>query len=83
MLDRIVEALLAAVSSVPAWMVGEDSPNFLLIQTMFAVLLLVIYRVRHLHETGSRRCGALHEKHVALFQGQGMSVRNFHAFACQ
>ena len=42
MLDRIVEALLAAVSSVPAWMVGEDLPNFLLIQTMFAVLLLVI-----------------------------------------
>jgi hypothetical protein len=81
MLDRIVDALLAAVSSVPAWMVGEDSPNFLLIQTMFAVAASH-YRVRHLHEAGSRRCGALHEKHVALFQGQGMSVRNSHAFAC-
>ena len=74
MLDRIVEGLLAAVSAVPAWMVGEDSPNFLLIQTMFAVLLLVIIVYVISMKPGSLRCGALCEEHIALFQAQTMTL---------
>lgn len=42
MLDRIVDALLAIVTSVPAWLVDEDSPHFMLVRAMFALLLIVL-----------------------------------------
>jgi hypothetical protein len=42
MLDWIVEALWSAVSSVPAWILAEDSPNFLLVRAMFGLLLIVL-----------------------------------------
>ena len=42
MLDRIVDGILAIVTSVPALFVAEDSPNFMLIRAMFGLLLIVL-----------------------------------------
>jgi hypothetical protein len=41
-LDRIVDGILAIVTSVPAWFVAEDSPHFMLVRAMFALLLIVL-----------------------------------------
>ena len=41
MLDWISSTILAITASVPAWLVAEDSPNFLLVRAMFGLLLIV------------------------------------------
>jgi hypothetical protein len=45
MLDRIAETIWVIVTSVPAWLVPEGSPNFFSIRAMFGLLLiaLVVY----------------------------------------
>ena len=42
MLDWIAELIWAIVTAVPAWIVAEDSPNFMLIRAMFGLLLIVL-----------------------------------------
>jgi hypothetical protein len=42
MLDWIVEKIWAAVTFVPALIVAESSPNFMLIRAMFGLLLIVL-----------------------------------------
>jgi hypothetical protein len=42
MLDWISEALLAISKTVPAWLVEQDSPNFLLVRGMLGLLLLIL-----------------------------------------
>jgi hypothetical protein len=41
-LEWIADRVLAIVTYVPAWFVAESSPNFMLIRTMFALLLIVL-----------------------------------------
>jgi hypothetical protein len=40
-LDWISSTILAITAFVPAWLVAEDSPNFMLIRAMLALLLIV------------------------------------------
>jgi hypothetical protein len=40
-LDWISSTILAITAFVPAWLVAEDSPNFMLIRAMFGLLLIV------------------------------------------
>ena len=42
MLDWITEKILAIVSFVPALIVAQDSPSFMLIRAMFGLLLIVL-----------------------------------------
>jgi hypothetical protein len=42
MLDWLVDKILALVGALPALFVSEDSPNFTLVRTMFALLLLIL-----------------------------------------
>jgi hypothetical protein len=42
MLDWIAQKLLAIVNFVPALFVAEDSAHFMLIRTMFTLLLIVL-----------------------------------------
>lgn len=42
MLDWIVGWIFAIVTFIPALFVAEDSPNFMLIRTMFGLLLIVL-----------------------------------------
>jgi hypothetical protein len=42
MLDWIVERIQALVNAVPALLVAEDSPNFMLGRTLMGLLLIVI-----------------------------------------
>jgi hypothetical protein len=42
MLDWIVGWIFAIVTFVPALFVAEDSPNFMLVRTMFGLLLIVL-----------------------------------------
>jgi hypothetical protein len=42
MLTWIAEKIWAMVTFVPALFVAEDSPNFMLIRAMFALLLIVL-----------------------------------------
>jgi hypothetical protein len=41
MLDWIVGWIFAIVTFIPALFVAEDAPNFMLIRTMFGLLLIV------------------------------------------
>ncbi len=47
MLDRLAETIWAIVTSIPAWLVPERSPNFFAIRAMFGLLLiaLVVYLI--------------------------------------
>ena len=42
MLDWIAEGILAIVTFVPALFVDRESPNFMLIRSMFGLLLIVL-----------------------------------------
>ena len=42
MLDKISETIWAIVTSIPAWLVAEGSPNFIAIRAMFGLLLIVL-----------------------------------------
>jgi hypothetical protein len=42
MLDRISEAIWAIVTSIPAWLVPEGSPNFMAIRAMFGLVFIVL-----------------------------------------
>jgi len=41
MLDWIAERIWAATAVLPGWFVAKDSPHFMLIRTMFGLLLIV------------------------------------------
>jgi hypothetical protein len=41
MLNWAADAILGIVKSVPPWFVTEDSPRFMLIRGMFALILVV------------------------------------------
>jgi hypothetical protein len=41
MVDKIAEFLLSSMARIPGWLVDEDSPQFMLIRTIFALLLIV------------------------------------------
>ncbi len=45
MLDRIADWFLKIVTAVPAWIIDEDTPNFVLFRVMlgFIVVLFVAY----------------------------------------
>jgi hypothetical protein len=42
MLEWIAEKIMAVVNWVPAWIVEEGSPNFMLIRGMFGLILIVL-----------------------------------------
>ena len=42
MLDWIAEGILTIVNFVPAMFVAEDSPSFMLIRAMFALILIAL-----------------------------------------
>jgi hypothetical protein len=42
MLDWIAEKLLAMLNSVPGMFFAEDSPKFMLVRAMFALILVVL-----------------------------------------
>jgi hypothetical protein len=41
MLDWIAEKIMAIVTFIPALIVEQDSPNFMLVRAMFGLLLIV------------------------------------------
>ena len=41
MLDWIADKILAAVRWIPGWLVAENSPTFLAVRAMFALMLVV------------------------------------------
>ena len=42
MLDWFSETMLKIVTSVPALLVGEDSPTFMAVRAMFGLILIVL-----------------------------------------
>ena len=42
MLDWIADPIMAIVTFIPALFVDRDSPNFMLIRSMFGLLLIVL-----------------------------------------
>jgi uncharacterized membrane protein len=59
MLHRISEGLLTIINFFPALFVAEDSPHFMIIRAMFALLLVVLVVaafivLRHLYDAVAR-----------------------------
>ena len=42
MLNWIADKILSTVSRIPAWLVDQSSPNFLLIRAMFGLMIIVL-----------------------------------------